>query len=166
MLKGRFSGCNYQESFDFKNIFFCIEIYNFKLIFMKKFSLLFGMFCFLLISCSKDDNSGSTKSPSELLQDGTWRFSDILVDGISVKSFFDCLTDDTIKFGASMATQYSGSKKCFGEPDSSNVSYSISSDGKVLTLDGDMYTIITLTSSSFSYSETDSGSTTVYKFIK
>lgn len=108
------------------------------------FLLILGVF---LASCSKDE-----KTNSELLQEGTWKLKDIKLVGQSVIE--DCQKDDTWKFTATTVSSNVGTKKCDASDVNEEFSYTLSSDQKSITVDGETSTIATLTESNLTLSTT------------
>ncbi len=108
------------------------------------FLLILGVF---LASCSKDE-----KTNSELLQEGTWKLKDIKLVGQSVIE--DCQKDDTWKFTATTVSSNVGTKKCDASDVNEEFTYTLSSDQKSITVDGETSTIATLTESNLTLSTT------------
>lgn len=125
-------------------------------LFNLSFLLVFGL---LLASCSKDE-----KTSAELLQDGTWKLGDIKITGLSVAEA--CDKDNTWKFGATTVAQNYGALKCDSSDIDENVPYTLSADGKTLTIDGEVGTITTLTESNLSLSVVSIFGTVSFDLVK
>ena len=110
------------------------------------------------IGCSKDDDDNSTpKTKTELLTGGTWKFSDVKVNGASVASFIDaCQKDNILTFltnGSGTAAE--GASKCDpGDPDSNPFNWSFQTNETILfvstpffTGGSTTFTIVSLTES-------------------
>ncbi len=111
----------------------------------------------LVSSCKKDDTTPS-KTPSELLKDGTWKLTNITLAGVSYIE--TCEKDDTFVFGETKATRNEGATKCNpSDPQSEELAYTLSADGKKLTLDGEEATVKELTASKLVFDATFGGIT-------
>jgi hypothetical protein len=99
----------------------------------------------LVMSCSKDD-----KTPAELLQDGVWKLKDAKLGGLSVIEA--CQKDDTMKYGPTEVTTSVGAIKCDASDVDEVNKYTLSADGKTITSDGEVLTVVTLTESNLTLS--------------
>jgi hypothetical protein len=91
----------------------------------KRLLLITGLFSFLLIlaGCSKDDDAPPTnKTKTELITQGTWKFSDAKVNGVSVATFLQaCQKDNVLTFiTGGTGTANEGATKCNAADPQSN----------------------------------------------
>lgn len=122
------------------------------------------LLAFCLVSCNKDKD----KSKAELVV-GTWKTTSYTVDpgydtdgdGELETDFFtseeECVKDDLVKFMAGGTGLYDeGPTKCFSDdPQSDNLSWSLSIDEKTLTIEGENYTVLQLDDKTMKISSTD-----------
>ena len=134
----------------------------------KKHFLYLTIVCGLMaanIGCSKDDDSNpAPKTNTELLTTGTWKFSDIKVNGTSVAGLFDpCQKDNILTFlAAGTGTADEGATKCDpNDPDSNSFNWNFETNETVLfvstpffTGGSSTFTIVSLTESQLVLSQT------------
>lgn len=117
------------------------------------------------VGCSKDDDDNAgPKTKTELLTTGSWKFSDIKVNGTSVASFFEtCQKDNILTFlAAGNGTADEGATKCDpADPDSNPFNWAFESNETVLfvstplfTGGSSTFTIVSLTESQLVVSQT------------
>jgi hypothetical protein len=123
-------------------------------------SLLLISVVILTTSCSDDDDPAA-KSKTDLLTQHTWKFSAATsTDGLS----------GTIVGALLMGSEYTfKSDKTYaflilGVSDSG--AWSFNTDETKLTIDGDEYTLDKLDEAALEYSQTESGVTITYKYVK
>lgn len=130
---------------------------------MNKFKFYITAFAmvFLLSNCKTTDTAPA-KTPIDLLTGGTqkiWLSTGSKLD--SKSDFADCSKDDETTFVKSTlkATYNTGTKKCDASDVSSTAVFELSSDGKILTLDGFGFTVVSLTDKNLDLKITIFGST-------
>jgi len=118
----------------------------------------------LVSSCKKDDAT-TTKTPIQLLKDGTWKLNNITVSGVP---FIDsCEKDNTYVFGETKVTLNEGATKCnSSDPQTDELPYTLSSDGKTFNLDGDDSKVIELSASKFIFEATTTFGTFRTELVK
>jgi len=125
---------------------------------MKFISILFSLALFTtlatsLLSCTKD----KIKTKSDLLTNHAWKQTSDLLNGFETLS--DCDKDDVFTFQTNgMVERNYGADQCAPPEVTESFAWSLSSDEKILTIDGVPFTIVTFTESSLVLSVTD-GST-------
>jgi hypothetical protein len=85
-------------------------------------------------SCKKD--SSNTLTPKEMLTAKSWKLSSYKLNG--VEAMDDCLKDDIIAFAANGTySNIVGAITCYDGEINYSGTWTLSSDGKTITLDGD-----------------------------
>ncbi|MBC7947839.1 MAG: lipocalin family protein [Chitinophagaceae bacterium] len=125
----------------------------------------------LFVSCSKDDDPVTTKTKTELIGTGTWKFSSATVSGADVSMFIQaCQKDNVLMFavnGTGAADE--GAAKCNGaDPQVRNFTWNFASSETILhvstvffTGGSSDFTVVSLTETQLVLSQnvTISGST-------
>ena len=113
----------------------------------KQFSFLFaGLFTVLFIfsSCKKDDTPApAPKTKTELISQGTWKFSAATVGGIDVSAFLQtCQKDNTLLFvAAGTGTEDEGATKCnAGDPQTNSFTWNFASSETILHVSTILFT--------------------------
>ncbi|HEY5510472.1 MAG TPA: lipocalin family protein [Prolixibacteraceae bacterium] len=107
------------------------------------------LFVFILSSCKKDE----AKSRSEMLTGAKWKLSSMKINGVA-EPIEDCSKDDFFIFtSGGTCTSNPGANKCYSDEVVETSTWSLSSDEKSITIDGNTATIVELTQSRFTYSE-------------
>lgn len=121
------------------------------------------LFVFLLSSCKKDE----AKSRSEMLTGAKWKVSSQKLNGV-VEPLEDCSKDDFMIFASGGKCTFNpGANKCYSDEVIETGTWSLSSDEKSFTLNGETWTIVELTQSRFVLSnefETNSMEVTLVAF--
>jgi hypothetical protein len=90
-------------------------------------------------SCKKDDSNSST--PKGILTSKSWKLSSLKING--VETIEDCNKDDIMTFAANGTyTTTVGAITCYDGETNTSGTWSLSSDGKTLTVDGDAYSSV------------------------
>lgn len=73
-------------------------------------------FLFVFTSCNKNDDTPAVKTKTELISQGSWRFSSATVSGSDVSAFLQaCQKDNILTFNANLSGNVDeGSTKCNG----------------------------------------------------
>lgn len=131
---------------------------------MKKINLILLLSAVILSvsSCKKDDDATpatttttttKTKTNSELLI-GVWKFTSFTENGTEDSEA--CEKDDTEEFKANnVVVSNPGTVKCEDDDAIENDTYALSTDQKSLTLDGDIWTITSITETTLTLTFTD-----------
>jgi triacylglycerol esterase/lipase EstA (alpha/beta hydrolase family) len=90
-------------------------------------------------SCKKDESNTST--PKDILTSKSWKLSSLKVNG--VETIEDCNKDDIMTFAANGTyTTTVGAITCYSGETNTTGTWSLSTDGKTLTVDGDAYSVV------------------------
>jgi len=109
---------------------------------MKPLKFLF-VFVFALTmsvsSCKKDESNAST--PKDILTAKSWKLSSMKVNGI--ETIEDCSKDDIMTFAANGTYSTTvGAITCYDGETNTSGTWTLSNDGKTLTVDGDAYSAV------------------------
>jgi hypothetical protein len=124
----------------------------------------FLLFIFVLTltcpSCSKDED---TKSAKEILTSKSWKMSSSKQNGVEVQD--DCTKDDIINFATDGTyTLTVGSVPCYYGETGASGTWTLSSDGKTLTID-EYPASVSITENKIKVTSTDGTDTVVMTFI-
>jgi hypothetical protein len=90
-------------------------------------------------SCKKDE---STKSSKEIMTSKSWKVSSSKTDGVA-EVIEDCQKDDILTFASSGTYTYNvGANTCNADETTYDGSWSLSADGKTLTVDGETAAVV------------------------
>jgi hypothetical protein len=135
-------------------------------------------------SCKKDDdnqnsnnNNNSTPTPTgsktQLLTAGPWRLTSELETSVSgnyeffPEDYLPCELDDLLRFNANLTGSFDGAQnECEPGYDDYSFDWSWSSNETILTVDGDEYVLVDLTSTTLKLKEVYLDWTVQYTFIR
>ena len=134
--------------------------------------MLIAMAAIVFAACKKEDDDntpGTNKTKTEMITTGSWITYDMLLNGVSFWGLTDpCSKDDFLIFktGGVVVTDEGPTKCDPGDPQTTNGTWSLSSDEKKITLDGDVADITDLTDVNMVISMQDSTDFYVIKMKK
>lgn len=117
-------------------------------------------------SCSKKSDD-PTLTPAQILTSHAWKLSSTTIMGVN-SPLDECEKDNFVTFSnTGVATMDEGVTKCDSEdPQTDVTTYSLSSDAKTLTLDGDVFTVVTLNDGIISLTASSNGFSFGMVFVK
>jgi hypothetical protein len=105
-----------------------------------KFLTLFAFALMMSVSFCKKDES-NTVTPKEMLTSKSWKMTSMKVNGMEILE--DCTKDDIMTFaGTGTYSTSVGTITCYDGETNNSGTWTLSSDGKTLTVDGDPYSVV------------------------
>ncbi len=113
----------------------------------------------LYTNCTVDEGN----TPAQLLQSGIWKLKSIKFKGIETTN--PCNLDDTYSFGSANLLISDGKTLCIPSS-AATVPYTFSSNGKNLSISGQLFEVTTLTINSLVISDTSKTNTLIQVFAR
>lgn len=135
---------------------------------LKKGLILIALAAIIFTACKKneDDNTPASKTKTEMITTGSWITVDMLYNGASIWALSDpCSKDDfmTFKTNGTVITDEGATKCDPSDPQTTTDNWSLSSDGKKITIDSEVADLTSLTNTDMVVTFTDSADVFVIK---